>query len=126
MKIGTSFSQCIRDVVNGKVAIDDIVVICSRSNFSVEKVLRWREIWDWHKDGAWLDLDENLTKRALFKLWNAGKIHQPRIFHVEATWSVTGPIWYDLMVPEINNNDKLKEAWDNYQKILTEQYKGTV
>jgi hypothetical protein len=33
MKIGFSYSRCVRDIVEGDVNIDDVLIIIARTNF---------------------------------------------------------------------------------------------
>ena len=33
MKIGLSYSRCIRDIIDGKVAMQDVLVIVARTDF---------------------------------------------------------------------------------------------
>jgi hypothetical protein len=121
MKVGISFSECIRDIVIGKVLFDDVMVICARTNFSVDQLANWISVWDWYKTGTWAGLDEQQTKNVAISLWKTGKIHQPRMFKNDVTWGLGRPIWRDLVVPpgEMEFNTELKTAWDNYQTVLS-------
>jgi cysteinyl-tRNA synthetase len=121
MKVGISLSECVRDIVIGKVAFDDVMVICARTNFSVDQLAKWGAVWDWYKESTWLGLDEQRTKDVVFELWKAGKIHQPRMFKNDVTWGLGRPIWRDLVVPpgELEHNKELRTAWDNYQSVLS-------
>jgi hypothetical protein len=122
MKVGISFSECIRDIVNGKVAFEDVMVICARTNFSVDQLATWKDVWGWYENGTWSGLDEQQTKNVAISLWKTGKIHQPRMFKNDVTWGVGRPIWRDLIVPpdELKFNVELQTAWANYQRILAE------
>ena len=33
MKIGLSYSRCVRDIVDGVVSIDDVLIVISRTDF---------------------------------------------------------------------------------------------
>jgi hypothetical protein len=44
MKIGLSFSRCLRDIVDGKVDIDDVMVIIARTDFDPRVDVEWKDI----------------------------------------------------------------------------------
>ena len=41
MKIGLSYSRCVRDIVDGKVDINDVLVIIARTNFDPRDDDQW-------------------------------------------------------------------------------------
>ena len=41
MKIGLSYSRCIRDIIEGKVEIDDILIIIARTDFDPRDDKQW-------------------------------------------------------------------------------------
>ena len=105
--VGTSLSQCLKDIVDGKVPESRVAVIVSstRHPFNTEG----------HMDKHWhLNEVEILTR-----LWNEGRIHQPRMVsdEYEAGGHGTvlqvpypsqygndeGPLWYEL-VPYIGES----------------------
>jgi hypothetical protein len=45
MKIGLSYSRCVRDIVDGVVDINDILVIVSRTDFDPHDDKQWQSIW---------------------------------------------------------------------------------
>ena len=46
MKIGLSYSRCVRDIVDGRVDIDDVLVIIARTDFDPNDDTQWSGIWD--------------------------------------------------------------------------------
>ena len=85
MKIGLSYSRCIRDIVDGVVDIDDVLVIISRTNFDPHDDAQWKGIWEgYHWDNPeWYtygDEDEDRFRSVSIELWESGKFHQPRKF----------------------------------------------
>lgn len=45
MKIGLSYSRCVRDIVDGVVDIDDVLIIISRTDFDPRNDVQWESIW---------------------------------------------------------------------------------
>ena len=45
MKIGLSYSRCVRDIVDGKVDIRDVLVIITRTDFDPRNDDQWAGIW---------------------------------------------------------------------------------
>jgi len=45
MKIGLSYSRCVRDIVNGVVDIDDVLVLITRTDFDPRDNEQWQGIW---------------------------------------------------------------------------------
>jgi len=45
MKVGLSYSRCVRDIVDGQVDIDDVLVLITRTNFDPHDDEQWRGIW---------------------------------------------------------------------------------
>lgn len=41
MKVGLSFSRCIRDIVEARVEFDDVLVIVSRTDFDPHNDRHW-------------------------------------------------------------------------------------
>jgi hypothetical protein len=88
MKVGLSFSRCVRDIVDGVVDIDDVLVIIARTKFDPRNDKHWEEIWNGYHDGIWSRPEwvkytqdqEAEFRRVALELWNTGKLHQPRIY----------------------------------------------
>jgi len=41
MKVGSSLSRCVRDIYEGTVGIDDVLVIVARTDFDPENDTQW-------------------------------------------------------------------------------------
>ena len=122
MKIGLSYSRCVRDIVDGIVDIDDVLVIIARTNFDPHDDTQWKGIWEgYHWDNPewsnYTDEDEDKFRSVSIELWESGKFHQPRKF---GAWPSRRPeIWLETVLPssEITTNPAVKAAWDNFQVI---------
>lgn len=45
MRIGLSYSRCIRDIIEGKVDIKDVLIIIARTDFDPHDDKQWEDIW---------------------------------------------------------------------------------
>lgn len=120
MKIGTSYSRCIVDIIEGKVKEDEVMVIITRTDFDPNISEQWESIWlgytDYREWSAYKDREQEfleLTQR----MYDNGQIHQPRKFG--AFVSRSREIWYDLVLTsEVkDSNPAVKKAWDQYKML---------
>lgn len=126
MKIGLSFSRCLLDIFEGKVAYEDVLVIIARTKFHPLNEGDWAEIWDgytnqgtafsktpWNKYADREAEFKELTQR----LFVDGKLHQPRM---TGGYPIRRPeIWLETFLPpdELETNPAVKEAWEKFQII---------
>ena len=122
MKIGLSYSRCVRDIVDGKVDIDDVLVIIARTDFDPHNDTQWKSIWDGYRfmNPEWADYedeDEDKFRSVSIELWESGKFHQPRKFGAYPTRRPE--IWLEAVLPssELETNPAAKAAWDKFQNI---------
>ena len=135
MKIGLSYSRCIRDIVDGKVDIDDVLIIIARTDFDPNDDEQWRGIWQGYAGGSdaammrgffggtnpeWAgygDEDEDLFRNVSVELWNQGKFHQPRKFG--AYPQRRNEFWLETCLPsdELERNPVAKQAWEKFQTV---------
>lgn len=128
MKIGLSYSRCVRDIVEGTVDINDVLVIIARTDFDPTVDTQWAGIWEGycfggmsHKEWGAYDYyskeDEAKFRDVSIALWNQGKFHQPRKFgsHPQRR----GEFWLETCLPdsELDRNPAAKKAWDQFQVI---------
>lgn len=119
MKIGLSLSRCVRDIVEGRVNINDVLVLITRTNFDPYNPEQWDDIWDGYNriNPEWYGLDRDAVTTVVFSLWDAGKIHQPRKFGARP--SRRREYWLEAVLPgeELERNPAAKDAWDRFQVI---------
>jgi hypothetical protein len=126
MKIGLSYSRCVRDIVDGKVSIDDVLVIISRTDFDPNNAEQWQDIWQgYHQRGGWsnpewghyAEEDEDRFRSVSIELWETGKLHQPRKFGAHP--QRRPEIWLEAVLPssELKKNPAAKIAWDKFQTV---------
>jgi hypothetical protein len=135
MKIGLSYSRCVRDIVDGLVNIDDVLVLITRTDFDPHDNEQWQSIWEGYAGGSapasmrgmfggsnpewygYKDEDEDRFRSVSIELWETGKMHQPRKFGAHP--SRRSEIWLEAVLPssELEHNPAAKAAWDKFQTV---------
>lgn len=124
MKIGLSLSRCVRDIFLGKVNETEVLVIITRTDFNPHNDNHWNSIWDGYTQGGlshpeWRDIkdDYNDVRRLVIRLYDCGKIHQPRQFGTNP--SRFPYYWLDcILTPEdADEIPAVKEAWEHYKVV---------
>jgi len=126
MKIGLSYSRCVKDIVDGIVDINDVLIIISRTNFDPRNDEQWSQIWigyrepyglsnpEWH---YYSEEDEDRFRSVSIELWESGKLHQPRQFGAHP--ARRPEIWLEAVLPnsELEKNPAAKKAFEKFQTI---------
>jgi hypothetical protein len=83
VKIGLRLGKCVLDIVKGEVLITDVLVLVINSKFNPNKDDQWAKVWDVYKNQqkTWdVGIHEEVFKYTVRRLFDMGKIHQPRTF----------------------------------------------
>lgn len=122
MKIGLSYSRCIRDIVDGTVDMNDVLVIITRTDFDPTNDEQWANIWSGYhwQNPEWADYpdeDEVKFRNITIDLYESGKMHQPRQFGARP--ARRPEIWLETVLPssELETNPAAKAAWEKFQTI---------
>lgn len=122
MKVGLSYSRCVRDIVDGRVNMDDVLVIISRTNFDPTIDEQFDEIWQGYRGqiGEWRRYGEDQKERfrsVTLDLYGSGKLHQPRQFGQYRTSRTE--YWLEVVLPseELDRNPAARDAWDRFQVV---------
>jgi hypothetical protein len=133
MKIGLSYSRCVKDIVDGRVDIDDVLVLITRTDFDPHNDDQWKGIWIGygggtengytrgffsHSNPEWAGYhDEAQFRNVSIELYDLGKMHQPRKFGAHP--ARRPEIWLEAVLPssELERNPAAKNAWDQFQTI---------
>ena len=124
MKIGFSYSRCVRDIVDSTVDIDDVLVIIARTDFNPHDDEQWNSIWHGYRmrsgwsNPEWAtakDEDEQRYRDVSIELYDSGRLHQPRQFGAHPRrssyiWVDTGPIGHE----QYQQPESVQQAWQNY------------
>ena len=129
MKIGLSYSRCVRDIVDGKVNPDDVLVVICRTSFDPHNDQQWADIWDGYRgrgafgtarEWAHYDADREQAFRDItLNPWADGKLHQPRQF---GAYPRRLPYyWLETVLPdsELDSRPVVKEAWERFQILAS-------
>ena len=126
MKIGLSYSRCVRDIVDGTVDIDDVLIIISRTNFDPHDDEQLRGIWIGYHDSMglsnpewrnYLPEDEDRFRSVSIELLESGKLHQPRKFGAHPRRMPY--YWLETALPDSERDrfPAVKLAWEQFQII---------
>ena len=125
MKIGLSYSRCVRDIVDGTVDIDDVLLVIARTDFDPHDDKQWSDIWaGYHEHGLsnpeWANYppeDEDQFRSVSIELWETGKLHQPRKFGAHPRRMPY--YWLETALPsdELDRFPAVKLAWEHFQTV---------
>ena len=119
MKIGLSLSRCVRDIVEERVNMEDVLVLITRTDFDPTVDEQWADIWQGYQylNPEWAGLEEDAVKTVVMKLWKSGKIHQPRKFGARP--QRMGYYWVETVLPmgELEDKPMVKDAWEKFQVL---------
>jgi hypothetical protein len=130
MKIGLSYSRCVLDIVEGRVDMEDVLVLITRTDFDPRDDAQWQGIWEGYCLGGmsnpeWGNYDfrskddEDKFRSVSIMLYDDGKMHQPRQFGAHPRRRPE--IWLEAVLPnsELENNPTAKLAWEKFQTIAS-------
>ena len=124
MKIGFSFGRCLGSIVRGEVAFDSVLCIIARTRMETEDHVRAVVEEYMYRSGYLLGLDQTACEEMGVKLFNTGKILEPRANGIHPMRVPRDYVWMDLF-PTVPNaaSDAVQQAWDGYRMLimLTEQ-----
>ena len=126
MKYGRSLSFCVRDILNGEVKLEDVGAIVTSTLMRNEKDLK--QVFDSYMESYWSEYSTNKTIefnnltirirsnskyskgdvwKIVKKLWDEGKIYQPRLNKNVCQALYKYPIWCD----------SFEEAYESLEEI---------
>lgn len=119
MKIGLSLSKCVRDIAEGIVKDEDVLVLVTGTMFNFKESKQWDSIWNGYAWGPWSGLEHDQIYAIVEKLYTDGKLHMPRNFggypqptRKDDHWleTILDPAFTDMTESEL-------EAWNQYKFI---------
>ena len=130
MKIGLSYSRCVLDIVEGRVDIEDVLVLITRTDFDPRDDVQWTGIWQGYTLGGlsnpeWANYDlhnkehEDKFRSVSCMLYEDGKMHQPRQFGARPRRRPE--FWLETVLPteELEKNPAAKIAWEKFQTVAS-------
>jgi hypothetical protein len=121
MKIGFSFGRCLGSIVRGEVAFDDVLCLIARTRMETEEHVKWVVSEYMHRRGYLLGLDQDKCEEMGLRLFNAGKILEPRANNISPMQVPRDYIWMDLFptAPAGTVNESVTAAWEQYRMLIT-------
>jgi len=124
MLVGTVFSQCIRDLVQGSVDIEDVLIVIDVIGYDFENSRDRDHCWIEYNSPtlisapAWSGLDRDNVFAVIDDLMFDNKIHTYRHSNIRnqpLSWTP----WLELTIPDDRLDDipQLREAWEQYKFI---------
>ena len=118
MKIGFSLGRCIRDIVKGEIALDDVAFVIAATNIHEQEQLAQVVDSYLYRDDYLYMLDEAECQRVALELWNSNRILQPRRQGMHRHKQPENSVWVDMFPTVNSNNEAVKKAWDGYRFML--------
>ena len=133
MRIGLSYSRCVRDIVDSKVDIRNVLAIIARTDFDPRNEDQWKAIWVGYGGGSpnmsgfsgfsrsapeWAGyMDEVRFREVTLELFEQGKLFQPRQHGAHPRRLPY--YWLDTVLTpeELDGNPTVKSAWEQFQIV---------
>jgi hypothetical protein len=126
--IGTSLGGCLRSIMANEVSEDEVLLIVTRTYAPeytdfVSVVTQYHQVGNPYTRrhnyelGAY-PFDEVLSVAK--RLWDSGKIHQPRIFNGNSgphLFEYGTELWLQVVPTNTNNNPAVIEAYNKYKML---------
>lgn len=122
-KVGQSLSRCVRDILDGKVQMEDIYVIITRTQIPTRERLRgvmeeytYRESRRDPTSLSGYDIEEIMT--VVYSLWDQGKLHQPRCYPEGHQFGhIAEDVWFDIVPTPSLQSPSVVEAYQHYDML---------
>jgi len=125
MKIGFSFGRCLGSIVRREVAFDDVLCIVARTRMDTEENVLGVVREYMHRRGYLAGLDQPTCEEIALRLFNSGKILEPRANKISPMQVPHDYIWMDLFPTAADGpaSAVVRTAWEQYRMLLllTEQ-----
>lgn len=121
MKIGFSFGRCVRDIVNGTVDYDDVLLVYAATSIPERDQLEWLIDSYLDRPGYLAGLDRSQCIGVAERLWDNAKIFQPRLHGRGRSMNAESGVWMDLaptVTGDAQDNELVKKTWRDYQMAL--------
>lgn len=118
MKVGFSLGRCIRDIVTDIVSYDDVAFIITGTALRDQAAIKdCVEQYMWRPD--YLEgLDQEQCLQVGIRLFDEGKLFQPRLQGIRAFRIPEGAVWADLFPTNVSDSEAVKKAWEAYRFML--------
>jgi hypothetical protein len=119
MKIGFSFGRCVRDIVQGKVHIDDVLCIIARTHMPSVDAVKAVVGSYLYEPGYLMGLDHAACEAVGVELFVSGKILEPRANGISVMKVPREYVWMDLYPTSVDSsNQGIQSAWESYRMLI--------
>ena len=119
MKIGFSLGRCVRDIVNGDVAINDVAFIIAATAIRDGEEHLSQVIDEYGSRRDYLGgLDSAKCQEVAKTLYNSNRIIQPRLQGMHRHMQPENSVWVDLFPTVPSQHESVKSAWNAYRFML--------
>jgi hypothetical protein len=118
MKVGFSLGRCVRDIIDDIVTYDDVAFIITGTALRDEDAIKACVEQYMYRNDYLAGLDQEQCTEVALRLFNEGKIFQPRLQNIRAFRIPEGAVWADLFPTNVSESDAVKKAWDAYRFML--------
>ena len=118
MKVGFSLGRCVRDIIDDIVTYDDVAFIITGTALRDEDAIKACVEQYMYRDYYLYGLDQEQCTEVALRLFNEGKIFQPRLQGIRAFRIPEGAVWADLFPTNVSESDAVKKAWEAYRFML--------
>lgn len=101
MKYGRSLSFCVRDILRGNVRFEEVGAIVASTLIKNKEELK--DVFDDYMEYYWSGYDENLVWDLVNKIWDSGKLYQPRLNKRVCQALYKYDIWTDTLEDAYNS-----------------------
>ncbi len=118
--IGTSLGRCLRSILKGEVSEDQVfLIVTGTRSYTVEEYLGIIKQYHYERHSEY-DISQwtyEEAKELGIRLWNNGKIHQPRNFKANPFFRTGDQLWIEIFPPHLLQEPATKDLWDKLTVI---------
>jgi len=125
MYIGTSLGGCLQSILRGEVSEDQVLMIITRTKCETYEQyvgvikMYYDEGNQYSRNSQRYDFsrfDFETIMELASKLYNSGRIHQPRLFS-DNVYSVAGELWLQVVPTNKNSSPAVVDAYEKYKIV---------
>jgi hypothetical protein len=121
--IGTSLGKCLKDLLDGKVKEDEVLFIASKTMCpTLERLMDVIKEYYYYPPTRAYDMTAHSLEDAQSlaqRLYEHGKLHQPRCFTDVYRAHSLRDTWYDIVPTPSSHNQSVVDAYSKYRMLAT-------
>jgi hypothetical protein len=121
--IGTSLGKCVKDILDGTVKEDEVLVIVTNTMCpTLDRLIDVIKEYYYYPPTRAYDMTEHSLADAQIvaqRLYEHGKLHQPRCFADVYRAHTLKDTWYDIVPTPSSHNPSVVDAYSKYRMLAT-------